>query len=291
MATPKRGLGRGLDSLFADTGSGEPSGGDLPVTHLLLREIEPDKQQPRKSFDEAALQELADSIKEHGLLQPILVRPNPMGGYRIVAGERRWRASRIAGLEEIPVIIRQMGDNEAMEAALIENLQREDLDPIEEALGYQQLMEKFGFTQEETAKKISKSRSAIANSLRLLSLPQSILEMLKTGALSTGHAKVIMSLPDEKLQKQVAQEVIEHSLSVRKTEELVKKLQKAEKPEKKPLPRPSFAAEVEIGLRETLGTVVKVKYEQGKGSLLVDFYSDEQLKDFANLLGKYQKEE
>lgn len=290
MAVPKRGLGRGLDSLFADTGSGEPKSGEGPVTTMLLREIEPDKQQPRKNFDETSLQELADSIKEHGLIQPILVRPNPLGGYRIIAGERRWRASRIAGLEEIPVIIRQISDNEAMEIALIENLQREDLDPIEEALGYQQLMDKFGFTQEETAKKVSKSRSAVANSLRLLSLPQLLLDMLKTGALSSGHAKVIMSLPEEELQKQAAQEVVDNALSVRKTEELVKKMQKAEKPEKKALPRPSFAAEVEIGLRETLGTVVKVKYEQGKGSLLVDFYSDEQLKDFANLLGKYQKE-
>lgn len=288
MATKKGGLGRGLDSLFADTGGG-PAAASGDQQLLPLRDIEPDRDQPRKAFDEQALGELSKSIQEHGVLQPIMVRPNPTGGYKIVAGERRWRAARQAGLTEIPVVIREVTDAEAMELALIENLQREDLDPVEEALGYKQLMERCNLTQEQAAEKLARSRSAVANSLRILSLPEDVIEMLKDGTLSAGHAKAVLSIPHAGRQSQCAKQIVEEGLNVRKAETLAKKLQK-EPRTKKPPSRPSIAAEVEISLRETLGTEVRVEYQEGRGRLLVGFYSDDQLKDFANLLGKYNPE-
>lgn len=288
MAVKKGGLGRGLDSLFADTGSVVVSG-QSEGTSLALIEIEPDKDQPRKAFDEESLSELSKSIEEHGVLQPILVRPQANGAYKIVAGERRWRAARQAGLSEIPVIIKEISDAEAMEIALIENLQREDLDPVEEALGYRQLMERCNYTQEKAAKKLSKSRSAIANSLRLLALPDNILELLKSGILSAGHAKAILSLEGEARQREAANIICADKLNVRQAEALTKKMQKSNKAAPVKQSRPSIAAEVEISLREALGTEIKVVYREGKGSLNIGFYSDEQLKDFANLLGKYKK--
>lgn len=291
MAVKKGGLGRGLDSLFADTGSGIASEEKAGSISLPLREIEPDKEQPRKSFEDEALRELSKSIQEHGVLQPIVVRPIPAGGYKIIAGERRWRAARLAGLTEIPVLIKDVTDEQAMELALIENLQREDLDPVEEALGYKNLMERCGLTQEQAAEKLARSRSAVANSLRLLNLPEDVLDMLKSGALSTGHAKAILSLPDAALQSQAAAQVLEEKMNVRQTESLCKKLHKQPKTKTPPAQRPSFAAEVEISLREVLGTEVKVSYKEGRGSLNVGFYSDGQLKEFANLLGKYNAEQ
>ena len=287
MAVKKGGLGRGLDSLFED--AARDVGG--PVSTLPLREIEPDKDQPRKDFDEQALSELADSIARHGLLQPIAVRAAAGGAYKIIAGERRWRAARLAGLSEVPVVIKDVTDAEAMELALIENLQREDLDPVEEAMGYRQLMERCELTQEQTAQKIGKSRSAIANSLRLLNLPDDVLAFLKEGKLSTGHAKVLLGLPDAALMKQAAEAVVGQNLNVRQTEALCKKLVKPEKPPKSQPLRPALAGEVEYALREVLGSEVKVDYKNGQGSLTVHFYSDEQLSAFANLLGGYNKEE
>lgn len=288
MATKKGGLGRGLDSLFADTGGGATAtSGDQQF--LPLRDIEPDRDQPRKAFDEQALGELAKSIEEHGVLQPILVRPSPNGSYKIVAGERRWRAARQAGLGEIPVVVREVTDAEAMELALIENLQREDLDPVEEALGYRQLMERCNLTQEQAAEKLARSRSAVANSLRILSLPDDVIEMLKGGSLSAGHAKAVLSIPDAGRQSQCARRIVDEGLNVRKAESLAKKLQKEPRSKKQPA-RPSIAAEVEISLRETLGTEVRVEYQEGRGRLLVGFYSDQQLRDFANLLGRYSPE-
>lgn len=286
MAMKKGGLGRGLDSLFQDTGAQEKAEG---VQQLNISDITPDKDQPRKTFEATALSELASSIREHGVLQPIVVRPAPTGGYIIIAGERRWRASRLADLKEVPVVIMDVSNDVAMEIALIENLQREDLDPVEEALGYRQLMERCNYTQEQTAVKVSKSRSAIANSLRILSLPQSVLEMLRHGKLSLGHAKVILSLDDPTMQEQAAQETLEKGLNVRDTEALCKKLKRGEKV-KKELMRPSIAGEVEISLREVLGSNVKVKYKDGEGEMTIPFFSDDQLKDLANLLGKYEKE-
>lgn len=287
MAVKKGGLGRGLESLFED--AARDVGG--PVSTLPLREIEPDKDQPRKDFDEQALSELADSIARHGLLQPIAVRAAAGGAYKIIAGERRWRAARLAGLSEVPVVIKDVTDAEAMELALIENLQREDLDPVEEAMGYRQLMERCELTQEQTAQKIGKSRSAIANSLRLLNLPDDVLAFLKEGKLSTGHAKVLLGLPDAALQSKAAEAVVGQNLNVRQTEALCKKLVKPGKPPKPQPLRPALAGEVEYALREVLGSEVKVDYKNGQGSLTVHFYSDEQLSAFANLLGGYNKEE
>ena len=283
MAVKKGGLGRGLDSLFADTGA---SAEQSDLQKIPLREIEPDKDQPRKAFDETALAELAKSISEHGVLQPIVVRPNPAGGYKIVAGERRWRASRQAGLSEIPVIVVEVSDAEAIELALIENLQREDLDAVEEALGYRQLMDRCNLTQEQAAEKVAKSRSAVANSLRILSLPDEVLELLKTGALSAGHAKAILSIPDSARQSQAAELIMRDGLNVRRAESLAKKLQKEPRTARRAAARPSIAAEVEISLCEALGTEVKVEYQDGRGRLIVGFYTDEQLRAFANRLGR-----
>ncbi len=287
MAVKKGGLGRGLESLFED--AARDVGG--PVSTLPLREIEPDKDQPRKDFDEQALSELADSIARHGLLQPIAVRAAAGGAYKIIAGERRWRAARLAGLSEVPVVIKDVTDTEAMELALIENLQREDLDPVEEAMGYRQLMDRCELTQEQAAQKLGKSRSAVANSLRLLNLPDDVLAFLKEGKLSTGHAKVLLGLPDAALQSKAAEAVVGQNLNVRQTEALCKKLVKPEKPPKPQPLRPALAGEVEYALREVLGSEVKVDYKNGQGSLTVHFYSDEQLSAFANLLGGYNKEE
>lgn len=287
MAAKKGGLGRGLDSLFID------SGGTVEAPSAVkMSEIQPDKEQPRKFFSDESLAELAKSISEHGVLQPIALRPNPAGGYTIIAGERRWRACRMAGLTEIPAVIKNVSDSEAMELALIENLQREDLDPVEEAEGYRQLMERCGLTQEQAAQRLGKSRTAVTNSLRLLGLPEKAREHLKRGDISQGHAKVILGLDDEKLQLAAVKEVVEKQLSVRDTETLCKRLKKEARPQNdKPVQlKPSLPGEVEIALKETLGTEVKVQYKDGKGALNVRFYSDEQLKAFANLLGKYNKE-
>ena len=203
MAKGRGGLGRGLESLFEDAAPSFES--DTRIETLPLREIEPDPGQPRKTFDDETLAELSASIAEHGLLQPIAVRPKPSGGYLIVAGERRWRASRMAGLTEVPVIVKDVTDEQAMELALVENLQREDLDPVEEAAGIRELMTRCDLTQEQAARKLGKSRSALANSLRLLSLPETVLELLKSGFITIGHAKVVLGLPTPELQEEAAQ--------------------------------------------------------------------------------------
>lgn len=284
MAAKKGGLGRGLDSLFID------SGGSVAAPSVIkMAEIEPDKDQPRKIFEDGSLAELAASITEHGVLQPIAVRPMPAGGYRIIAGERRWRAARLAGLAEIPAVVKDVSDSEAMELALIENLQREDLDPVEEAEGYRQLMERCGLTQEQAAQRLGKSRTAVTNSLRLLGLPEQAREWLRAGRLSAGHAKVILGLETEELKLEAARRVLEKDLNVRETEALCKKLKKPGAPRLKQ-PEPPLPAEVALSLREALGTEVKLQYKEGKGTLTVHFYSDGQLKAFANLLGKYDKE-
>lgn len=282
----KGGLGRGLDSLFQDTGG--LTAASEGVQQLRIAEVEPDRDQPRKVFDEAALAELSASIEQHGVLQPIVVRPNVKGGYRIVAGERRWRAARQAGLAEIPALVKDLTDEQAMEVALIENLQREDLDPIEEAMGYKQLMERCGYTQEMAAKQLAKSRSAVANSLRLLNLPAKAVEYLRAGKLTAGHAKAVLGLPGE-LQQQAADEMASRNLNVREAEALCRRLTREKKPEKPKARRPALPDEVALSLREALGTEVSVQYKEGRGTLNIGFYSDEQLMAFANLLGKYQK--
>ena len=286
MAPKKGGLGQGLGSLFAQADSqlDEEESGALT---LRLAEVSPDKNQPRRTFDETALGELASSILEHGVLQPIVVRPAAAGSYTIVAGERRWRAARIAGLSEIPAIVRNMTDEQAMEIALIENLQREDLDPVEEAMGYRQLMDRCGYTQEQAAARLGRSRSAVANSLRLLHLPQKALELLRSGAISAGHAKAILSLEGRDAQDEAAQLIADKGLSVREAEALCKRMSR-KPPRKKELLRPALPTEVELSLAERLGTEVKVRYQDGRGSLQIHFYSDDQLRAFANLLGEYQ---
>lgn len=286
------GLGKGLDSLFADL----PDTGDdaAGAATLPLREIEPDPEQPRKKFDEEALSGLAASIQENGLLQPIAVRPKRIGtGYLIIAGERRWRAARLAGLTEVPVLIKDVTDEQAAALALIENLQREDLDPIEVAEGCRQLIEKYGLTQETAAKRLGKSRSAVTNSLRLLGLPEDVRARVSDGTLSAGHAKVLLGLPEPGLIRAAAQEVTERGLNVRQTEALCKKLARPPKPPR-PKPdaftRPKRAVEVEAALKEVTGSEVHVEYKDGKGSLKIDFYSDEMLQKFVSLLGQYDPE-
>ena len=288
MAKGRGGLGRGLESLFEDAAPSFES--DTRIETLPLREIEPDPGQPRKTFDDETLAELSASIAEHGLLQPIAVRPKPSGGYLIVAGERRWRASRMAGLTEVPVIVKDVTDEQAMELALVENLQREDLDPVEEASGIRELMTRCDLTQEQAARKLGKSRSALANSLRLLSLPETVLELLKSGFITIGHAKVVLGLPTPELQEEAAQMVADNQLNVRQAEALCKKLAKpAKEPVAVPLPS-ALPVEVEESLKQALGSEVRVAYHDGKGKLTVHFYSDDQLKAFANLLGQYNME-
>ena len=288
MAKGRGGLGRGLESLFEDAAPSFES--DTRIETLPLREIEPDPCQPRKTFDDETLAELSASIAEHGLLQPIAVRPKPSGGYLIVAGERRWRASRMAGLTEVPVIVKDVADEQAMELALVENLQREDLDPVEEAAGIRELMTRCDLTQEQAARKLGKSRSALANSLRLLSLPETVLELLKSGFITIGHAKVVLGLPTPELQEEAAQMIADNQLNVRQAEALCKKLAKpAKEPVAAPLPS-ALPVEVEESLKQALGSEVRVAYHDGKGKLTVHFYSDDQLKAFANLLGQYNME-
>ena len=244
----------------------------------------------RSTFDDETLAERSASIAEHGLLQPIAVRPKPSGGYLIVAGERRWRASRMAGLTEVPVIVKDVTDEQAMELALVENLQREDLDPVEEAAGIRELMTRCDLTQEQAARKLGKSRSALANSLRLLSLPETVLELLKSGFITIGHAKVVLGLPTPELQEEAAQMIADNQLNVRQAEALCKKLAKpAKEPVAAPLPS-ALPVEVEESLKQALGSEVRVAYHDGKGKLTVHFYSDDQLKAFANLLGQYNME-
>lgn len=283
MAAKKGGLGKGLDALFVDN---DTSFGEVgPATELHISEIEPDRDQPRHDFDEELLAELADSISQHGVIQPILVRPLPEGGYRIVAGERRWRASHLANKATIPAIVRNFSEMEARAIALIENLQREDLNPVEEALGYRQLMELGGLTQEQVAQQVGKSRPAVANAVRLLSLPDDVIELLREGKITAGHAKAILSLSGDKLRSDVAHRVAQDGLTVRQAERIAQRpvtQQAISLPKSKDI----VAAEVELSLQNALGVEVRVQYNEGRGTLSVDFYSKEQLFEFANKLGK-----
>ena len=279
----KSGLGKGLGALML-----ENTTEDMVATNTLpISEITPNKDQPRKTFDEAALEELADSIKQHGVLQPLLVRPLPNGGYQLVAGERRWRASRKAGLREVPVVVKELTDTETMEIAIIENLQREDLNPIEEAEGLQTLIDKCGFTQEEVASSVGKSRPAIANSLRLLRLPEEVRELTRDGKISAGHARALISLDNDALIIEAAENVIKNKLTVRDVERLAKIQDKSNVvSQKRYKRRDSFYDEVELTLSEVLGRKVKVYNGKGKGTLEIEFYSQEDLKNIANKLGE-----
>lgn len=273
----KGGLGRGLDALFS-----ENAGDEQAAVEVRLSEIEPNRAQPRKDFDEEALAELADSIGKHGLIQPILVRPLPSGGYQIVAGERRWRASRMAGLAAVPVIIRELDDTAAMELALIENLQREDLNPVEEAMGYRTLMEDYGMTQEQAAERVGKSRPAVANALRLLHLPEPELQMVREGEITAGHGRALLSISDKETYEK-AVKMAKSGMSVREIERLASRKKKPEKAAAAPKKEPAdtYYQELELAMKAELGRRVKISGNGKKGTLEIEFYSKEDLASIA----------
>ncbi|MBQ7638755.1 MAG: ParB/RepB/Spo0J family partition protein [Clostridia bacterium] len=271
----KTGLGRGFDSLFLDNSAEALT--DSSSVSLKISEIEPDRNQPRSDFNEEALAELENSIREFGVLQPLLVRPMSDGSYKIVAGERRWRAARAAGLKEVPVVIRSLTDEEACAIALIENLQREDLNAIEEAEGISRLIEEFGFTQEQAAARLSKSRPAITNSLRLLGLPEKARTALIEGKISAGHARALLSLQDEEKQNAALARIIADSLSVRQTEALVKAMSKEPKVKAPKLNKDNYFNEVQASLTNVLSRKVKVTGSNKGGKIEIEFFSKEDL--------------
>ncbi len=278
MAKAKKGgLGKGVDALFFDNAVEENA-----VT-LSVDEIEPNREQPRKTFDAAALAELSDSIREHGVIQPLLVRPMADGSYRLVAGERRYRAARMAGLTKVPVTVREMSDEEESIFALIENLQREDLNAIEEAEGLKRLIDTFGLTQEQAAARVGKSRTAVTNALRLLHLPEEITALVKDGKVSMGHARALLSVEDAAELARIAELIVKNGISVRETERLCKRAGKAEKtPVKRTKTRDRFYDEVELALSEAMGRKVKVYTEKGgRGTLEIEFFGTEDLKKLA----------
>ena len=287
MASNK-GLGKGLGALLGDF-TEEPQV-TTPYQLLPLYKIEPNPDQPRRSFDEEELQALADSITEHGIIQPLTVRLLKTGYYQIIAGERRWRAARMAGLSQIPAVIIEADDKKAMELALIENLQRQDLNPVEEAQGYQSLMEDFGLTQEEASKRVGKSRPAVANALRLLSLCPAVLEKVKNGQLTAGHARAVLTLKSEKKQQEAAQKIIALGLSVRQAELLCKNMSKEAAP-KEPSATLAidYVAECEKSLSKHLGRGVKIVNGKRKGRFELEFYGQEDLQALLDALMKLQK--
>lgn len=277
----KGGLGAGLDSLFSDNSSA------IQVKSTLrTSEIEPNRDQPRKYFSDEAITALAESIREHGILQPILVRPISSGNYQIVAGERRWRAARMLGLSEVPVNIKEISDLEAMQIAIIENLQRENLNPVEEARGYDELIEKYGMTQDRVAKMVGKSRSAIANTVRLLALPERVLKMLENGDISAGHAKALLGFDDEEMMIAIANRAADGGMTVRQVEKLAQKSAEAEDSANKNSDKKidNYFTEMEISLNERLGRKVKVDYGKNKGVLILEFYDKDDLRTIAEKL-------
>lgn len=278
MAAKKGGLGRGLDALFNDN-----SADNGTAVNVRLTEIEPNRGQPRQDFDEQALSELADSIAAHGLIQPIVVRPTAEGTYKIIAGERRWRACRMAGLDTVPVVVKEVDDKALTELALIENLQREDLNDIELALGFKALMESYGLTQEQVAQSMGKSRSAVTNTLRLLSLKDSELDAVRHGIISAGHARALLACDDEEIRAEMFDKA-KNGASVRELEKMAAAVKKS-KTEKKPKAKPTFYSEVEISLRNEMHRKVHVNPSgNGKGTLTIEFFSDEELSEFAKKL-------
>ncbi len=280
MAVKKGGLGKGINALIYDN-SVESAGGES--VKLSINEIEPNREQPRKNFEPESLSELSQSIKEHGVLQPLLVRPMPDGSYRLVAGERRYRAARMAGLTEVPVTVREMTDEEESVFALIENLQREDLNAVEEAQGIKTLIDAFGLTQEEAAKRVGKSRTAVTNTLRLLNLPEDILQLVKDGKISMGHARALLAVEDKTEASRIAQTVVRDGISVREVERLAKREKKdRQSPEKRVKKRDKYYDEVEIALSNVLSRKVKVFVSNGgKGTLEIEFFSKQDLEKLA----------
>ena len=283
MASSK-GLGKGLGALLGDF-SEEPLESSA-YRELPIYKVEPNPDQPRRDFDEEELQALADSISVHGIIQPLTVRELPSGYYQIIAGERRWRAARMAGLKDVPVVVMEADDKKAMELALIENLQRQDLNPVEEALGYQALIEEYGLTQEEAAGRVGKSRPAVANSLRLLGLCPEVLEKVKNGELTAGHARAILTLKSEKKQLEAAQKIIALALSVRQAETLCKNMNKEPAPKKEVTFAVDYVAECEKSLSKHLGRGVKIVNGKRKGKFELEFYGQEDLQNLLDALMK-----
>ena len=281
MASNK-GLGKGLGALLGDFSEEAVESSAYQI--LPIYKVEPNPDQPRRDFDEEELQALADSISVHGVIQPLTVRQMPTGYYQIIAGERRWRAARLANLSEIPVVIVEADDKKAMELALIENLQRQDLNPVEEALGYQALIEEYGLTQEEAAGRVGKSRPAVANALRLLGLSPAVLEKLKNGELSAGHARAILTLKTEKKQQEASKKIISLALSVRQAETLCKNMNKEPAPKKEPVFAVDYVAECEKSLSKQLGRGVKIVNGKRKGRFELEFYGEEDLQRLLDAL-------
>ena len=285
MSNKNTGLGKGLSALLGDDFSMNPS--QAPST-LPISQVESCAGQPRKHFDQEKLEELAESIRQHGIIQPLTVRKLSSGYYQIIAGERRWRAARLAGLTEVPAVIIEADDRKAMELAMIENLQREDLSPMEEAEGYKMLVEDYGLTQEQAAQRVGKSRSAVANALRLLALSPALRQMVEDGRLSAGHARALLPLAAA-LQEQAAATVLKNDLSVRQTEQLVKRLQAAPKPEKKPSPTVNYVAEAERELSGKLGRACHIAHGRKKGRIEIEYYGVDDLNDLLEALGSLGK--
>ena len=284
----QKGLGKGLGALmddFLDPAPSDSSGYQM----LPLHKVEPNPDQPRHDFPEDELQALADSITVHGIIQPLTVRLMPSGYYQIIAGERRWRAARLAGLSEVPAVIIEADDKTATELALIENLQRQDLNPVEEALGYRRLMDEYGLTQEETAEQVGKSRPTVANALRLLSLCPAVLEQVKKGELTAGHARAVLTLKSEKKQQEAAQKIIALGLSVRQAELLCKNMSREPAPEKKVTLAVDYVAECEKTLSKHLGRGVKIINGKRKGKFELEFYGQDDLQVLLDALMKLQK--
>ena len=282
MASKQKGLGRGLGALIDDF---SVPAAQEQITVLPLQKIEPNPKQPRRTFDPEALQSLADSIAEHGVVQPLAVRDAGNGYYQIIAGERRWRAARLAGLTELPVVVLDADDRTVMELALIENLQRQDLNPMEEAEGYRVLMEEYGLTQEQAATRVGKSRPAVANALRLLALPDEVRAMVEEGTLSAGHARAVLTLNSQRLQKAAAQKIIALRLSVRQAEAMCKRMAAEEKPKKeKPALTVDYVGECEKALTKQLGRKVRIVSGKRKGRFELEFYGQDDLQRLYELL-------
>ena len=285
MANKNTGLGKGLSALLGDDFTMNPA--QAPST-LPISQVESYAGQPRKNFDQEKLEELAESIRQHGIIQPLTVRKLSSGYYQIIAGERRWRAARLAGLTEVPAVIIEADDRKAMELAMIENLQREDLSPMEEAEGYKILVENYGMTQEQAAQRVGKSRSTVANALRLLALSPALRQMVEDGRLSAGHARALLPLSPA-LQEQAAATIIKSNLSVRQTEQLVKRLQSAPKPEKKISPAVNYVAEAERELSGKLGRACHIAHGKKKGRIEIEYYGVDDLNDLLEALGRLGK--
>lgn len=284
----QKGLGKGLGALLGDMS--EPAAEESAYRMLPLHRVEPNPEQPRQDFDEEELEALAESIRQHGILQPLTVRETGAGYYQIIAGERRWRAARMAELAEVPAIVVEADDKKAMELALIENLQRQDLNSVEEALGYQSLIEEFGLTQEEAANRVGKSRPAVANSLRLLSLDEKVLEMLRTGSITAGHAKAILMLKFGKKQQEAAQKIANLGLSVRQAELLCKNMSREKEPvQEEAVLKVDYVKECEKSLSKHLGRGVKIVNGKRKGRFELEFYGQDDLQNLLDALMKIQK--